>query len=91
MGKSLVVVEVLDQCLEMGDLRHAVHAGAMLPGDVHATLSELVTGTKSGRTSDDEIVIFDSTGTALQDVASAAAIYERAIRRGGFRSMVFGA
>ena len=91
MGRARVVVDVLDQCLEMGDLRHAVHAGTVLPGSVHADLSELVADIKEGRSNDEEITIFDSTGTALQDVASAAAIYERAIRRSGFRSMVFGA
>ncbi|HVE65223.1 MAG TPA: hypothetical protein VNC59_01475 [Thermoanaerobaculia bacterium] len=33
---------------------------------------------KPGRTSDDEVTIFDSTGTALEDVAAAAALYEKA-------------
>jgi ornithine cyclodeaminase/alanine dehydrogenase-like protein (mu-crystallin family) len=41
-------------------------------------LGEILTGKAKGRTSADEIVIFDSTGTALQDVAAAAAVYERA-------------
>ena len=31
-----------------------------------------------GRLSPDEIIVFDSTGTALQDVAAAALVYERA-------------
>jgi ornithine cyclodeaminase/alanine dehydrogenase-like protein (mu-crystallin family) len=46
--------------------------------DFRGELGELVTGRKPGRTSHDEITIFDSTGTALQDVAGAAAIYARA-------------
>ena len=37
---------------------------------------------KLGRTSDEEIVIFDSTGTALQDVAVAGLVYERAVSKG---------
>lgn len=72
-----VVCDVSDQCLAMGDLRHAVAAGAIAVGDVHAELADLVSGAKAGRSAPDEIIIFDSTGTALQDVAAAAFIYER--------------
>lgn len=77
-ARALVVADVLDQCAVMGDLHHAIAAGAMDRSAVHGDLGELVTGRKVGRTSDDEITLFDSTGTALQDVAAAAMIYERA-------------
>jgi ornithine cyclodeaminase/alanine dehydrogenase-like protein (mu-crystallin family) len=46
--------------------------------DVHAELADVVSGRKPGRTSADEVTIFDSTGTALQDVAAAGAVYDRA-------------
>jgi len=72
-----VVTDVTDQCLAMGDLRHAVAAGVIGPAGVHAELAELVAGTKAGRPSPDEIAVFDSTGTALQDVAAAAFVYRR--------------
>jgi len=49
---------------------------------VHAELGEVVAGRKPGRTSAAEITVFDSTGTALQDVAAAALVYEKACRRG---------
>jgi ornithine cyclodeaminase/alanine dehydrogenase-like protein (mu-crystallin family) len=39
-------------------------------------------GRKPGRRSPDEITIFDSTGTALQDVAAAALVYENADKTG---------
>jgi alanine dehydrogenase len=90
MGKARIVVDRLEQCLEMGDLRHAVNAGTMRPEDVHAGLGALVAGAASGRSRDEDIFVFDSTGTALQDVASAAAIYDRAVRRGGYASFAFG-
>jgi ornithine cyclodeaminase/alanine dehydrogenase-like protein (mu-crystallin family) len=90
MARARVVVDVLEQCLEMGDLRHAVAAGAMSAGDVHAGLGAIAAGAAPGRTSDDDIFVFDSTGTALQDVASAAAVYERAGRRGGYATFAFG-
>ncbi|HET9231435.1 MAG TPA: ornithine cyclodeaminase family protein, partial [Vitreimonas sp.] len=82
MAKAAVVADVLAQCLVMGDLHHAVKAGAMTADQVRAELGEIIVGAKSGRAHDDEIVIFDSTGTAIQDVASAAVVYERARERG---------
>ena len=86
MAKSKIVADVLEQCAAMGDLHHALEAGVVTLGDVHAELCEVVAGKKPGRESDEEIVIFDSTGMALQDVAAAAVVYERAVQRGvGFR------
>ena len=49
---------------------------------VHAELGEVVAGRKPGRTSPDEIIIFDSTGMALQDVIAAATVYTKAINKG---------
>jgi alanine dehydrogenase len=87
MARALVVPDLAGQCAAMGDLRHAIAAGAMAAGDVHAELAELVAGRKPGRSSDDQIILFDSTGTALQDVAAAALIYERALAVPGARSV----
>jgi alanine dehydrogenase len=83
MAKSKIVTDVLEQCAAMGDLHHALAAGVVTLGDVHAELCEVVTGKKPGRESDEEIIIFDSTGMALQDVAAAVVVYEKASRRKG--------
>lgn len=77
LAAAKVVTDVTAQCAEMGDLHHAIEAGTMTAADVHAKLGEILVGEKTGRASPDEIIIFDSTGTGLQDVAAAAAIYER--------------
>ena len=53
----------------------------MKQSEVHAELGEIVAGRKEGRSSEQEVTIFDSTGTALQDVAAAAIVYERATER----------
>jgi alanine dehydrogenase len=82
MASSKVVVDVLDQCLNMGDLRHAVAAGAMNATHIHCELGDLAAGLSEGRTEQDEIFVFDSTGTALQDVTSALIAYERAKANG---------
>ena len=54
----------------------------MTRDDVHAELADVVSGAKPGRTGPDEITVFDSTGTALQDVAAAAAVYRQAVSHG---------
>ena len=74
-----IVVDMLDQCGLIGELHHALDRGLVSKSDIHAELGEVIAGTKPSRTSDDEIIIFDSTGTALQDVAAAAIVYERAM------------
>jgi ornithine cyclodeaminase/alanine dehydrogenase-like protein (mu-crystallin family) len=78
LARSAVVADVLEQCAAMGDLHHAIEARILRREDVRAELADVVSGKRPGRTSLDEIVVFDSTGTALQDVAAAALVYERA-------------
>jgi len=91
MARALVVADALDQCAVMGDLHHAIAAGVMSRRAVHAELADLVTGRKRGRASDDEITLFDSTGTALQDIAAAASIYQRALRTPAVMTVALGA
>lgn len=79
---SKVVVDLLEQCAAIGDLHHAIAAGLMTSADVHAELGQVIAGQRPGRTSAAEIIVFDSTGTALQDACAAATVYERAVRTG---------
>lgn len=80
MARSKVVCDVIEQCAAMGDLHHALDAGTMRTESVHAELGEIVAGRKPGRESTEEVIVFDSTGMALQDVATAATVYEKAVR-----------
>ncbi len=73
------VTDLTRQCAAIGDLYHAIAAGVMTAEGVHAELGEIVAGLKPGRTSEEEITVFDSSGTALQDVAAAIAVYQRAL------------
>lgn len=82
LAASTVVVDLLEQCAVMGDLHHAIVAGAMTRESVHAELADVVSGQKPGRRSAEEITVFDSTGTALQDVAAAWLVYQRAVAEG---------
>jgi ornithine cyclodeaminase/alanine dehydrogenase-like protein (mu-crystallin family) len=82
MRGNKVVADILEQCATIGELHHALEKGLLTRAEVHAELGEVVTGRKPGRTSEEEIIIFDSTGTALQDAAAAAIVYEKAVSDG---------
>lgn len=88
--KNKIVADVVAQCATIGDLHHALTAGTATLSGVHAELGEIICGKKPGRTSAEEITIFDSTGMALQDVASAALVYEKAVTAGKGMRLDFG-
>ena len=76
---SKIVADIIEQCATIGELHHAIEEGLLTRSDVHAELGEVVAGKKTGRASPEEIIIFDSTGMALQDVIAAVTIYQKAI------------
>lgn len=80
LGQSKLVADVVEQCATIGELHHALQARVMTKEQVHAELGEVVAGAKGGRTMSEDIIIFDSTGMALQDVVTAAFVYEKAKR-----------
>lgn len=82
MSASAVVCDLTAQCAEIGDLHHAIAAKAMTAVHVRAELGGVVAGTARGRHTAEEIVIFDSTGTALLDVTAALGIYQAAVAAG---------
>jgi alanine dehydrogenase len=82
MARAQVYVDVLAQCVVMGDLHHAIAAGVMAREDVRGDLAALVSGHCERRMRADHIILFDSTGTAIEDAASAALIFERALESG---------
>lgn len=81
MADAKVVTDLTEQAAAIGDLHHAIEAGLMSRDDVHAQLGEVAAGRKPGRARDDEVIIFDSTGTGLQDAAAAIAVYRRAAQQ----------
>lgn len=63
---------------EAGDYLFAASEGAIGPDHIRAELGELLTGSKRGRTSPDEITLFKSLGLAVEDLAAAAYLYKKA-------------
>ncbi|MFI6293572.1 hypothetical protein ACIBEJ_18420 [Nonomuraea sp. NPDC050790] len=76
LAGATLVTDVTHQCAEVGELHHRPRT------PVRAELGEVVTGAKPGRLSADEIIVFDSTGTAIQDVAAAQVLYRAAVEKG---------
>jgi alanine dehydrogenase len=90
LASSKIIVDLAEQASSIGELHHAIEKGILTQADVHAELGEVIAGLKKGRTSDDEIIIFDSTGTALQDVAASAIVYEKVLATTIGTSLNFG-
>lgn len=82
MRRARILVDDLDGCASGGDLNHALRSGLVSKDRVHADLAELASGRKQGRLAADELVIFDSSGSGVQDVAAAWAAYQEANRLG---------
>ena len=78
VASSKTIADVHSQCIKVGELQHPIKEGLMSADDVYGELGEVICGSRAGRSSEEEITIYDSTGTALQDVAVGCIVYERA-------------
>ncbi|MEM3943940.1 MAG: ornithine cyclodeaminase [Thermofilaceae archaeon] len=76
-----VVVELLEQALIEGEVQNVGREF------VYAELWEVVSGLKPGRTSEEEVTVFDSVGVAVEDWAALTLLYELAERRGTGRDL----
>jgi alanine dehydrogenase len=82
LGAAKLVVDDHAQCTHSGEINVPYENGRLTDADIHATLGEVVTGATSGRAAADDVSVFDSTGLAIQDVAAARVVYERATATG---------
>ncbi|SFQ24985.1 ornithine cyclodeaminase [Bradyrhizobium sp. Ghvi] len=75
---DLYVADSLAQTRRLGELHHAIAAGAVAGGAEFPELGEIIVGSKVGRTSKAQIIIADLTGTGIQDTAIATLAFARA-------------
>jgi len=80
-----LVADSLPQCRRLGEIHHALAAGAIGEERVAAELGEITAGLKPGRLSADAVTVCDLTGLGAQDVAAAALVIERARAAGAGR------
>jgi alanine dehydrogenase len=86
---SLVTIDSREELgLEAGNLLQAVETGVILPEAVRE-LGQIIAGQVPGRTSPKEITLFASQGIALEDMAVARIVYDRAIEQGVGRDVDF--
>jgi alanine dehydrogenase len=77
-----VVCDSIYLCVKRGETRNAVQAGIIQPEQIHAEIGEIILGNKPGRENPDELTIFDTVGMAIQDIVTAAMLYQGALEQG---------
>jgi alanine dehydrogenase len=77
LRNARVFLDDTAQGSESGEVNLALSSGAISAADLAGTLGEVVAGTIAGR-AEAQITVFDSTGLAVQDLAVAGCIYEKA-------------
>jgi ornithine cyclodeaminase len=83
MQAARVVVDSREANLsECGDCLIAISEGLFSPDHVSDEIGEVLLGTKTGRTDDDQVTVYQSCGLAVQDVAAAKLVYEKALSLG---------
>ncbi|UWQ81416.1 ornithine cyclodeaminase family protein (plasmid) [Leisingera sp. S132] len=79
--KATVFTDEVAQSISIGEAQHAVAQGLIQESDV-AQIGAVINGTNPGRTSGNQITLFDGTGVGLQDLAVAASVVEVAVEKG---------
>jgi alanine dehydrogenase len=69
--RSAVFTDEVAQAVSIGETQNAVRAG-LISADWVQAIGNVISGAATGRTSDDDITLFDGTGIALQDILVAA-------------------
>jgi alanine dehydrogenase len=77
-----IVLDDWTQASHSGEINVPVAKGIITKENIYSSLGEIVAGLKVGRENNEEITVFDSTGLALQDLFTAAMVYEEALKTG---------
>lgn len=80
-AKATVFTDEIAQAITLGEAQHAFAQGIVKQADITA-IGEVINGTHPGRSSAEEVTIFDGTGVGLQDLAAASASVRAAIEQG---------
>ncbi|WP_423743471.1 ornithine cyclodeaminase family protein (plasmid) [Haladaptatus sp. SPP-AMP-3] len=73
-----LVIDDHAQTTHSGEINVPYNEGTLTDDDIHGDIGDIVIGDLDGRTEDDGVTVFDSTGLAIQDVAAAHVVYEHA-------------
>jgi alanine dehydrogenase len=81
VAAATVFTDEVAQSVTIGECQHAIAAGLIAESAI-TPIGAVVNGTHKGRTSAEEITLFDGTGVGLQDLAVSARVVEIARERG---------
>jgi ornithine cyclodeaminase len=81
VARATVFTDEVAQAISIGECQHAIASGLMAEAEI-AELGAVINGSHKGRTSAEEVTLFDGTGVGLQDLAVAVAVVELAIAKG---------
>ncbi len=79
-SRAQVYVDTPEALAKSGDVLQAVAEGRFSATQLRGTLTELCRGERAGRESADQITLFKSVGTALEDLAAAELVWDRLTR-----------
>jgi len=80
--KAKVVVDDVEHSSKSGEINVPMTDNLFSREGIYGEIGEICLGTKPGRTSENEITVFASTGIAIQDIAVAEMVYRRAVKLG---------
>jgi len=89
LNRSKVVVDDMAQAVHSGEVNVPLSKGSFQQSQIYAQIGEVVAGTVPGREDEQEVTIFDSTGLAIQDVATATVVYNKALISGRGTALKF--
>ena len=87
LKEAIVVVDDIKQASAAGEINVPAAKGLFTIREVYGTLGEIIAGKRHGRGDDNQITVFDSTGVAIEDIAVARLVYEKAHQEGGYLSV----
>lgn len=87
LKEAVVIVDDIKQASSSGEINVPIQKGIYSVGEVYGTLAEVVAGKKKGRAHNNDVTVFDSTGIAVEDIAVAKLLFEKAQQRGGYPSI----
>ncbi len=81
VARASVFTDEIAQSVSIGECQHAIADGSLKQSDI-VEIGAVINGDHAGRSSEDEVTLFDGTGVGLQDLAVASSVVDLAIQKG---------
>ncbi len=81
VARATVFTDEIAQSTTIGEAQHAIASGLITEAAI-TEIGAVINGTHPGRTSAEEVTLFDGTGVGLQDLAVAEAVVDLALKTG---------